>query len=127
MADLKLLVDSEPRNPLGDWVMRGGVAVFFVVFGLEKFSPDPGSHWVKLFAQIGAGVWFRYFTGVVEVLGGLLVLIPRTALAGLAVLACTMAGAAVILAFVVGEPGSSVFPAIFFIALTAIGLIRWAR
>jgi hypothetical protein len=38
-----------------------------------------------------------------------------------------MAGAVLILAFVVGEPGSSVFPAIFFIALTAIGLIRWAR
>src|ERR1022692_3826214 len=84
MAELKLLTDSEPRNPMGDWVVRGGVAVFFVIFGMEKFSSDPGSHWVKLFEQIGAGVWFRYFTGVVEVLGGLLVLIPRTALAGLA-------------------------------------------
>jgi len=107
--------------------MRGGVAVFFVVFGLEKFSPDPGSHWGKLFEQIGAGVWFRYFTGVVEVLGGLLVLIPRTALVGLAMLACTMAGAVVILAFVIGQPGDSVFPGIFFAALMAIGLIRWGR
>jgi putative oxidoreductase len=121
------LTDSEPSKPIGDWAVRGGVTVFFVVFGMEKFSSDPGSHWVNLFAQIGAGVWFRYFTGVVEVLGGLLVLIPRTALIGLAVLACTMAGAVVILAFVVGEPGSSIFPGIFLITLVAIGLIRWGR
>jgi hypothetical protein len=38
-----------------------------------------------------------------------------------------MAGAVIILAFVVGEPGDSVFPGIFLIALTAIGLIRWKR
>ena len=127
MADLKLLPDIDPGKPIGDWAVRGGVAVFFVVFGMEKFSSDAGSHWVKLFEQIGAGVWFRYFTGVVEVLGGLLVLIPRTVLIGLAVLACTMAGAVLILMFVVGEPGASVFPGIFLIALMAIGLIRWGR
>ena len=127
MADLKLLTDSEPGNPIADWVVRGGVAAFFVVFGMEKFSADPGSHWVKLFEQIGAGVWFRYFTGVVEVLGALLVLIPRTMFIGLAVLACTMAGAVVILAFVLGQPGDSVFPAIFFLALVAIGFTRWTR
>jgi hypothetical protein len=76
MVDLNLLPDSDPRNPIGDWVVRGGVVVFFVVFGMEKFSSDAGSQWVTLFAQIGAGVWFRYFTVVLEVLGGLLVLIP---------------------------------------------------
>lgn len=127
MADLKLLPDIEPGRPIGDWAVRGGVAVFFFVFGMEKFSSDPGSHWVKLFGQIGAGVWFRYFTGVVEVLGGLLVLIPRTVFIGLAVLACTMAGAVIILAFVVGQPGDSIFPGIFFMALVAIGAIRWGR
>lgn len=57
----------------------------------------------------------------------MLVLIPKTALVGLAMLACTMAGAVVILAFVVGEPGSSMIPGIFFVALMGIGLVRWGR
>jgi putative oxidoreductase len=127
VAELRLLTDMEQRSPVNDWAVRGGVAVFFIVFGMEKFSSDPGSHWVQLFAQIGAGLWFRYLTGVLELLGGLLVLIPKTALIGLATLACTMAGAVVILAFVVGEPGSSLFPGIFLLALIAIGLVRWGR
>ena len=79
MAEPKFLTDVEPRSAIGDWTVRGGVALFFLIFGMEKFSADPGSHWVLLFQQIGAGAWFRYFTGVVEVLGALLVLIPRTA------------------------------------------------
>jgi uncharacterized membrane protein YphA (DoxX/SURF4 family) len=77
----------EPRNAIGDWVLRGGIAVVFVLFGAEKFQSDPGSPWGKLFQQIGAGQWFRYFTGVVELLGGVLVSIPWTATAGLVLLA----------------------------------------
>jgi len=124
MAELKLLLDTEPRNVIGDWVIRAGVAAVFVMFGAEKFSSSPGSHWVTLFERIGAGVWFRYFTGVVEVLGGVLVLIPSAATAGFALLACTMAGAAIILAFVLGQAGDSIFPGILLVALVAIGLSR---
>ena len=109
----------EPRSALGDWILRGGIAVVFVLFGAEKFSPDPGSPWVKLFQQIGAGQWFRYFTGVVEVLGGVLVLIPWTATAGLVLLGCTMAAAVLILVFVIGRPADSIFAGICFVALAA--------
>jgi len=115
---------EEPRNVAGDWALRGGIAVAFVVFGAEKFSSDPGGGWVKLFHEIGIGQWFRYFTGVVEVLGGLLVLIPWTATAGLALLACTMASAALILTFVLGRPGDSVFSGAFLIGLAAF---YWSR
>ena len=76
----------EPRNALGDWILRGGIAVLFVLFGAEKFSSTPDSPWVNLFQQIGAGQWFRYFTGIVEVLGSVLLLIPWTVAAGLALL-----------------------------------------
>lgn len=126
MAELKLLTDSDSGRPIGDWVVRGGVAVLFVVFGWEKFSSDPGSHWVQLFAKIGAGPWFREFAGVVEVLGGLLVLIPRTALMGLTMLACAMAAAVIILC-VIGQASDSFFPLIIFLALMTIGLVRWQR
>jgi uncharacterized membrane protein YphA (DoxX/SURF4 family) len=80
-----------------------------------------------MFQQIGAGPWFRYSTGVVEVLGGILVLIPRTATTGLALLACTMAGAVLILIFVIGRPADSIFAGIFFIALSITGLVRWRQ
>jgi hypothetical protein len=68
------VTDPGPPNAIGDWCLRGGIALAFVAFGWEKFSTN--GHWVKLFQQIGIGQWFRYFTGVVEILGGLLVLIP---------------------------------------------------
>ena len=109
----------EPRNVLGDWILRIGIAVAFSLFGSEKFPSDPGSPWVRLFHEIGAGQWFRYFTGVVEILGGVLLLIPWTVTIGLALLTCTMASAAVILIFVIGRPGDSVVSTCFFIALAA--------
>jgi len=109
----------EPRNAIGDWVLRVGIAIVFVLFGAEKFPSAPEGPWVRLFDQIGAGQWFRYFTGVVEVLGGVLVLIPWTAAAGLALLACTMLSAALILIFVIGRPADSIFSGIFCIGLAA--------
>jgi len=107
----------EPRNVIGDWSLRAAMGLIFVLFGAEKFSTNPGSSWVRLFQEIGAGQWFRYFTGVVEVLGGVLVVIPWTVTVGLALLACTMASAAVILVFVVGRPADSIFSLIIFLLL----------
>ncbi len=104
----------EPRNPISDWVLRGGIAFFFISAGAEKFQPM----WIKLFKEIGLGQWFRYFTGVVEILGGLLVLIPWTANIGLALLACTMGSAAFILIFVVGRPADSFISGPLCIALS---------
>jgi uncharacterized membrane protein YphA (DoxX/SURF4 family) len=110
---------SERRNVLSDWMFRGAIALIFVLAGAEKFSSDPQSSWVRLFQLIGVGQWFRYVTGAVEVLGGVLVMMPWTVTAGLALLACTMAAAALIVLFVIGRPADSVFPAIFFIGLAA--------
>ena len=110
---------DQPRSALIDWILRGGIAVAFVLFGTEKRSSDPGSPWVKLFAEIGAGQWFRYFTGVVEIVGSVLVLVPWTVTAGLALLACTMAGAVLTLVFVIGRPADSFFSGGIFLALAA--------
>jgi uncharacterized membrane protein YphA (DoxX/SURF4 family) len=106
---------AETRNALSDWMLRGAIALVFILEGADKFGSS--TSWINLFQQIGFGQWFRYFTGVVEVLGGLLVLIPWTVTAGLALLACTMASAALILAFVVGRPQDSVFSGAFLIGL----------
>lgn len=123
MSDLKLMSETEPRNVVAEWTIRAGVAVFFIVFGLEKFSDDPASHWVRLFREIGAGDWFRYFTGVIEVLSGVLVLVPRTTLLGLVLLSLTMASAALIVGFVLGRATEAIFPGFFFALL--VGVIVW--
>jgi uncharacterized membrane protein YphA (DoxX/SURF4 family) len=99
---------EEPRNVLGDWILRGAIGLIFIGIGWAKFATGPDS-WVKFFDELGWGQWFRYFTGVVEIAGGVLVLIPRTMKAGLALLICTMASAALILTFALGRPAESVF------------------
>ena len=117
----------EPRNALVDWILRGAIALAFVLFGTEKFPANPESPWVKLFAEIGIGQWFRIVTGVIEILGGVLVLIPWTTTAGLALLASTMASAALILAFGLGRPADSIVSGAFLIGLTVFWWSRRSR
>ena len=115
---------TEDRDRLTDWVLRGGVALVFVLFGLEKFNSRPDASWVKFFTAVGFGQWFRYVTGIVEVAGGLLVLIPKAARAGLALLAVTMACAAMIVTLRLGRPADAIVSALFFLVLSALW---WAR
>ena len=107
------------RNVLTDWVLRAGIALAFLVFGWDKFPSAPDAEWVRFFAQIGWGQWFRYVTGVTEMLGAVLVLIPWTVTAGLALLACTMAGAALIHIFVMRHPFNAILPLAFLAVLIA--------
>lgn len=94
MLATKRQLETEPRqSSITHWVLRAGVAFFFVAVGAEKFSADPHSEWIRIFARIGWGDWFRYFTGAVEILRALLMLVPKTTLPGTALLASTMLGA----------------------------------
>jgi len=115
----------EPRNAIGDWGLRAAITLAFTVFGAEKFQAH--SMWPEFLQQVGWGQWFRYVTGAVEILGGLLVLIPWTATAGLALLAGTMAGAAVIHIFVLGHSGNCVIPVVFLTGLAGLWWSRWDR
>ena len=109
-------------------MIRLGVAIVFLIAGAEKFYlTNPNSHWVSMFNQIGLGEWFRYFAGLVEILGAALILIPRTVLIGVALLAVSMASAAVIVFFVLGQHGDSLFPALIFLGLLALGFKQWNR
>jgi putative oxidoreductase len=109
------------RSSLTDWLLRGAIAVAFVMFGAEKFT-DP--QWVKLFQQIGFGQWFRSFTGVVEIVGGLLLLVPWTATVGLGLLACTMASATLIWVFVLHQPANCIITGAFCVGLVLFWLNR---
>jgi len=100
------------------WVPRVAMSLFFLSAGSQKFTDR---YWVEVFATIGFGDWFRYLTGSLQVAGALLLLIPRTALIGAAMLAVTMAGAMLAWMFFLGSPGSAVIPAVILAMLIAIG------
>ena len=112
---------STHKLDLTGWLLRGAVGFLFISLGCEKLTAVPGSMWFKLFAQIGWGQWFRDFTGITQIVGGILIVPPRTALVGMTMLACTMAGAILFHLFVLGDPFSSVIPAALLVAIVAIG------
>jgi putative oxidoreductase len=111
-----------PRRDAAFWVVRFGVALIFVSFGLEKFDARPNSEWVSIFARIGLGQWFRVFTGVVEVLGGLLLGTRWTGRYGAVILAATMAGAATAHLTVLHDPVATIVPLALGGIAVAVGL-----
>lgn len=102
------------------WVVRLLLAAAFVSAGGMKLAGVP--QFVAMFDQIGLGQWFRLLTGALEFIGGLLVLIPRTAVWGALLLACVMAGAIVTHLLVIG---GNPLPALTLLALAAT--ILWLR
>jgi hypothetical protein len=62
------------------------------------------SDMVALFTAVGIGQWFRYFTGMLELAGALLIVVPRTRRAGAAVLATVMLGAITAHLFILRVP-----------------------
>ena len=74
---------------------------------------------VTFFEKIGLGQWFRYFTGGLEVIGAILVLVPRTAVVGAVLLGMTMVGAVNIhLLITGGSPVPSVVLLVIAVAIT---------
>ncbi len=121
MPDLQFAtVETRGRQDvLISWILRLGVAAVFLSVGAAKFETN--SMWVKLFDQIGFGAWFRYLTGILQVTGAVLVLVPRTFLIGIGILACTMAGATMVWVVRFGAPGNAVIPGVILVALVIIG------
>lgn len=67
--------------------------ILFVHHGYLKFDPD--GFWGPAFQRWGYPVWFLFFIGVVEVTGGIAILIPPIATYGAMLLAVNMLGALV--------------------------------
>lgn len=102
------------------WALQGLLGLFFVLAGATKLAGAEQA--VELFDDIGAGQWFRYVVGTLEVAGGIGLFIPRLAgLAGLG-LAGVMVGAVTTHVFVIG--GNFALPLILG-ALAA--LVAWGR
>lgn len=94
-------------DSLPDWAARGFFFVAFLFFGAGKFTSNPNAAWVVSFKQLGFADWFRYLTGVLEVVGAFLVLIPQTVSAGLILLMSTMTGAILAVLIVLHKPSEA--------------------
>jgi putative oxidoreductase len=126
MALLKPAIEPVPDRLqlLATWLPRIAVALVFLSVGSAKFR-DP--MWVRLFAQIGLGQWFRDVTGVLQITAGILALIPQTALAGIAIAACTMIGATLAWLTVLHAPFNAPVPAALLAILVAVGFGEYNR
>jgi uncharacterized membrane protein YphA (DoxX/SURF4 family) len=123
MTMFELPADRTPDriDLIRTWVPRIAMSLFFLSFGSQKFTDR---YWLEVFATIGVGDWLRYLAGVLQVGGGLLLLIPRLSLLGAAMLAVTMVGAILAWIFFLGSPGSAIIPAVILGMLVAIGFGR---
>lgn len=70
------------------WGVRVLLALAFGAAGVAKLAGVP--QMVQVFDAIGAGQWFRYLTGAVEIAGVVLLLVPATGFVGGFLLVVTM-------------------------------------
>lgn len=122
MPELKLAVEETrgAGDVLATWLPRVAVALVFLSVGSEKF----GSHgpWIRVFARIGFGDWFRYLTGVMQVGGALLLLVPPLVTVGTIVLGCTMVGAIIANIFILNTGLAAIIPSLL---LAAVAFVGW--
>jgi putative oxidoreductase len=102
------------------WVLQLVLAAVFLIVGTAKLAGAQMP--VEIFEKLGVGQWFRYFTGSVEVIAAIMIIIPRTVVVGAVLLAATMIGAFDTHVFLIG---GSPIPALVLLVLAA--LVIWYR
>ncbi len=102
------------------WVLQILAAAMFLFTGSVKLisAEEP----VRVFGLIGLGQWFRYFTGVLEFGGAIMLLIPKFAGAGALLLMVVMTGATATHLFVIGGN-----PAGAMLMFAVTGYVAWNR
>lgn len=107
-------VQTQPRWKAAVlWGLKGLLAAAFLLAGGLKIYGLPML--VEEFQHIGLGQWFRYATGLLEVVGAITILVPRRAAFGAVLLTCVMVGAITAHLFVIG---GSPIPAIVLLLLS---------
>jgi len=114
------MLAARRRHPMALRGLELAMGALFLYLGGAKLLGAPAA--VQLFRDIGWGQWFRYVTGVVEVGGALLLLIPALAGASALLLMSVMGVATGIELFVLHRP-----PAAAMACLCAHSVIAWGR
>ncbi len=102
------------------WVLQALLALAFVGAASGKLLGKP--EMVALFEAVGVGQWFRYVTGLMELTGALLIVVPRTKFFGAALLSVVMVGAVLTHLFILHTAPTA--PAVL---LILAGVVAWAR
>ncbi|MBQ1023718.1 DoxX family protein [Micromonospora sp. C95] len=102
------------------WVVQAIVGVDFIIGGLVKLFGLPAM--VDLFDRIGGGQELRYFIGVVELVGGIGVLIPALVSLAASGLAALLVGAVYTNLFIVNDP-----PWVPLAWLIVVSILAWRR
>jgi putative oxidoreductase len=102
------------------WVVQAFLALAFLGAASGKLLGKP--EMVALFEAVGIGQWFRYVTGLLELAGALLILVPRTKFFGAALLSVVMVGAVLTHLFILHNAPTA--PGVL---LVFAGVVAWAR
>jgi putative oxidoreductase len=108
---------SNPVRTYGLLAIKIIVALAFLSAGIAKLTG--AAMMVQKFEVIGWGQWFRYVTGLIEVVSALLLFTPGWQARGAALLVCTMVGAVIAHLALLGP---SAIPALALGLLSAIVL-----
>jgi putative oxidoreductase len=77
--------------PIVLWILRVLAAALFLSAGFMKLIGQPVM--VQEFDVIGLGQWFRFLTGILELVGGVAILVPSISVFGAILLLLVDAGA----------------------------------
>jgi putative oxidoreductase len=111
-------------RPVVLWVATILFGLMFLFAGTMKFLlPDIP----EKFAAFGYPPGFHYVVGALEILGGLLLFVPRAAFYGAVVLAVIMAGAVYTHVVPDQNPTAALFPLTFLVGLVVLALARRPR
>ncbi len=102
------------------WVTQALLALAFLGAASGKLLGKP--EMVALFEAVGIGQWFRYFTGLVEITGAVLIVVPRTKFFGAALLSIVMVVAVLTHLFILHNP-----PTAAAVLLVLAGVVAWTR
>jgi putative oxidoreductase len=107
------------------WVTQGVIALFMLGAAVVKLAGQSDA--VQVFDRIGAGQWFRYLVGSLELAGAIGLVVP--ALAGLAALglAALLIGATTTQLFVLDGPGYTLMPLALAVVLALVAWARWPQ
>jgi putative oxidoreductase len=105
------------------WGLQAILAVFFIVASAgPKLLGE--TYAVQTFEDMGAATWFRYFIGLVELAGGIGLLVPRLAGLAAAGLALLMVGATITQAFILHGGPLVITPVVLFALFV---FLAWGR
>jgi len=116
------IAPSRVKNA-GMWFLQAASAAMFVMAGVPKLTGAESM--VHVFAAVGLGQWLRYFTGGLEVMGAVALLVPAFAGVGALWLTVVMAGAVIAHLVVLG--GNPAVPVALFVAMAIVARGRWER